>query len=76
MNAVVKPLPQLDYFDPRKEAPFRCRCGHRAPADITEYYRHYHILGCARCGRQLAMVDHPTPAEAGLEALPQWVQAA
>lgn len=76
MNDAIQPLPQFDYFDPAKEAPLRCRCGHAAPGEIIEYYRCHHVLGCAHCGRRLAEVSHPTPAAAGIEALPMWDQAA
>ena len=76
MNNVAQPLPQFDYFDPAKEASFLCLCGHHAAAEIIEYYRHYHVLGCSRCSRELAVVDHPTPAGEGIEALPHWDQAA
>ena len=76
MNADIATLPQFDYFDPRKEDTFRCRCGHKAPGEIIEYFRHYHILGCARCSAQLAIVEHPTPAGEGVDALPHWAQAA
>jgi hypothetical protein len=34
------------------------------------------VLGCAKCSRELAIVDHPTPAGDGIEALPLWEQAA
>jgi hypothetical protein len=76
MNAVIAPLPQFDHFNPRKDDPIRCRCGHLAAGEVIDYFRRYHILGCARCGAQLAIVDHPTPAVDGVGAVPTWDRAA
>lgn len=76
MSIPTRLLKRFDYFDSSKEAPLTCRCGCFAPGEIIEYYRHFHILGCMRCGNHLALVTHPTPAAEGIEALPRWKQAA
>lgn len=63
MHTLTPRLRRYDYHDPSKETALYCRCGFVAPGEITEYYRHYHVLGCARCRTPLALVDHPLSVE-------------
>ncbi|HMU75506.1 MAG TPA: hypothetical protein PKZ00_02335 [Elusimicrobiota bacterium] len=63
MQTFAPRLRRYDYHDSAKDGALYCRCGTVAPAEITEYYRHYHVLGCTRCRTPLALVDHPLSQE-------------